>query len=58
MAFVRPQLKVRGILRMTGWLLLGLAIVALGAIVHGRGIGDTGSAKLGDIDRAHCLLLS
>lgn len=35
MAFVRPQLKVRGILRMTGWLLLGLAIVALGAIVHG-----------------------
>ena len=30
----------------------------IGAVVHGRGVGDTGSAKLGDIDRAHCLLLS
>ncbi|CAJ1783859.1 hypothetical protein LMCDFJHI_00896 [Aeromonas salmonicida] len=30
----------------------------IGAVVHGRGIGDTGSAKLGDIHRAHCLLLS
>ena len=30
----------------------------VGAVIHGREVGDTGSAKLGDIDRAHCLLLS
>ena len=30
----------------------------VGAVVHGRGIGDAGSAKLGDIDRVHCILLS
>ncbi|MNG99173.1 hypothetical protein D3C79_583380 [compost metagenome] len=30
----------------------------VGAMVHGRGIGDTGSAKLGDVDRVHCILLS
>ncbi len=30
----------------------------LGAVVHGCRVGNAGSAKLGDIDRAHCLLLS